>query len=431
MENFLTITVDNLTMVYGGLVLVLIFISAFFSISETALTTSSKAKIHRLAREGNRRALTVERLLRNKESMIGTILLMNNAVNILASAIATSVLIKMFGETGVVYATIIMTILVVVFAEIAPKTFALKNPEKISLLSAGSILFLVKIFYPITKSLQKFIDKTFKFFGVAKKHTQSQDLISDLDEIRGTIDLKHKSGAIFKYDKDMLDSILDLSETEIGDIVIHRKNIDSINIDQEIGEIIKQAISINHTRIPLWRGNQDNIVAILQMRKLVNFLHNKKGDFKNLALEDFTTEPWFVPATNNIRSQLVAFRKKREKFAVVIDEYGVLVGIITLEDILEEIVGDITDEDDKPVKINRFKDGSYKISGELPIRDINRKLNWNLPENDENASTLAGLVISRIERIPEESEEFIFDDFSFKILKMRQNKIVFLKVKKI
>ncbi len=410
------------------IVLVLVGISAFFSWSETAVVSCSMAKIHRLSGEGDKRAKRVEKLMKYKESLMGTILLCNNVVNILSSAIATSLLINTFGEAGIVYATIIMTVLILVIGEIAPKTHALKNAERVALASASILWVLVKILNPITKTIQKFIDSTMKIFAGKKK---KEKLISDLDEIRGTIELKHKEGSMFKYDKDMIGSILDLGEVEIGNIVIHRKNIESINVDQDIADIIKQAFEIGHTNIPLWKKDHDNIVAILNMKKVVKMLHHNVREIKNISLESVTSEPWFVPSTNTLRNQLFSFRKKKNKFAVVVDEYGVVLGIITLEDILEEIVGEINDDNRREVaKIIKVKNDFYKVPGEAPIRDVNRKLNWELPEDNE-VSTIAGFVVDKIERIPEEEEEFTIDGFMFKILTKENNKIILLKVKKI
>lgn len=424
---------ENTNLLMGILVLALVFTSAYFSLAETALGACSRAKIHQLAREGNKRAISCEELLKKSEDALSTILLCNNAINILASAIATSVLIKMFGEAGVIYATIVMTILVLVFGEIAPKTYALSHAERIILFSAPLILFLIKIFNPLTRHIQNVIDKTFEIFGSKKHHDSQARLISDLEEIRGTIELKHKAGSIVKYDKDMLDSILDLEDTEISNIMIHRKNVDSIDIEQDLNVILDKALKINHSRIPLWKDDEDNVVAVLNMRKFIAILHHNGGDLSKVNLKQITSEPWFVPATNNLRNQLIAFKQKKEKFALVIDEYGSLMGVVTLEDILEEIVGDIDEKDKNEIrlKISKFKDGAYRIPGELPIRDINRKLNWDLPEDDENAATLAGLLIARAEKIPTEKEKFEFDGFRFEVLRVARNKIISLKVLKI
>ncbi len=420
----------NINLILGVVVLMLIMVSAFFSLVETALATCSKAKIHRMIKDGSKKAIKAESLLKDSESGMSTILLCNNTVNIIASTVTTGVLIKIFGESGMLYATIIMTVLVIVLGEIAPKTYALKNAEKITLFASPLILFLIKVLCPITGNIQSGIDKIFAIFSSKKHRDGLKNTTADIEEIKGTIDLKHRAGSIVKYDKDMLDSILDLGGTEIINIMVHRKNIISIDIDQDLGEILKKAFEINHSKIPLWRESEDNIVAILNIRKLVNIFHDNQGDISRINLKQFTSQPWFVPATNTIKSQLLAFRNKKEKFAIVIDEYGALMGVVTMEDILEEIVGDL-DEEDRPNRlgIKRFKDGSYKISGELAVRDVNRKLNWDMRE-DENASTLAGLLISKIERIPEEKEEFEFDGFFFKILEVKDNKIVLINAKK-
>ncbi|MFT5703965.1 MAG: Mg2+/Co2+ transporter CorB [Rickettsiales bacterium] len=426
--------IDNTNLILGIIVAVLILMSAFFSLTETAFTNCSQAKIHRFAKEGNKKAIKTEELLKRSESTISTILLCNNAINILASAIATGALIKILGDTGVIYATLIMTVLVLIFGEITPKTYALKHSEKCVLFSASFMLLLVKIFSPLTNFLQHVIAKIFEFFSPTNQKYEKQiRQVSDLEEIRGTIELKHKAGSIVKYDKDMLDSILSLEETEIENIMVHRKNMASINIEQSLDKILKIALEINHSRIPLWKGNEDNIVSVLNVRKLVTIMHNNKGDSSKINLKLLTSKPWFVPSSNTLKNQLVAFKQKKEKFSMVIDEYGTLLGIITLEDILEEIVGDleVKDENHRRLRIFKYKDSSYKIPGELAVRDINRRLNWNLPEDDDNSSTLAGFLISRTEKIPEEKEEFNFDGFSFKVLKVYQNKVSSLKVSKI
>jgi len=429
---------ENLDLILAILVAVLILVSSFLSLVETSITSCSRAKIHRLTKEGDQKAIQVEALLKRSESAISTILLCNNTVSIMASAIATGVLIKFFGESGVIYATVMMTVLIVVFGEIAPKTYSLKHADSIILFFAPFILLLIRIFEPITNNLQHLIEKVFNLFSAKISLNKNSVLLSDIEEIRGTIDLKHKAGSIVKYDKDMLDGILDLGEMEIINIMVHRKNIASINIEQSLGKILKKAFEINHSKIPLWKGDEDNIVGILNMRTLIHVLHNNHGNFNKISLEEFTSPPWFVPASNTLKSQLTAFRKKKEKFAIVIDEYGALMGMITMEDILEEIVGDLEGKEDNRNKLNqtklritKFKDNSYKISGELSVRDINRKLDWELPEDNDNASTLAGLLISRIERIPEEGEEFEFNSFKFKVLKMEENKVGLLRVKKL
>lgn len=409
-------------------VFILILLSAFFSAAETGIIGASKGKIHRLSLEGNKAAKAIELLLQDKESLVATILLGSNIVNTLSSAIVTGLLITSFGDVGVFYATAIMTVLLLIFSEIGPKTYAFKNPEKVALLSVYPLLLFTKIFYPITVM----INAVLKFFTRSmNKEGQKNVTISDFDEIRGTIALKHKEGSMVKYDKDMLSGILDLSNVSISEVMVHRKNIQSINIDQDIKSIIKKSFKISHSKIPLWRGDIDNIVSVLNVKRLVKLLHKNNNDFSKIKLSSVTFQPWFVPVTNNLRDQLTSFRRKEEKFAIVIDEYGALVGIITLEDILEEIVGSISErEAKKDTKITSFKNDFYKIPGEFPIRDINRKLNWDLPDEGE-FSTLAGFIIEKIQRIPEQKEQFEIDGFSIKVLKKEKNKIISLKVKKI
>jgi Mg2+/Co2+ transporter CorB len=414
--------------IYIVSIFLLILMSSFFSGSETGIIASSKGKIHRLSLDGNKSAKQIEKLLKDKNSLMATILIGNNVVNILASAIATSIFIEHFGATGVFYATITMTILLLIFSEITPKTYALKNSEKVALFAVWPLLFFTKIFYPITKVINGVI-KLLTRFSSQKGESIT---LSDFDEIRGTIALKHKEGSMVKYDKDMISGILDLSDVSISDVIIHRKNIQSINIDQDIGSIVGQSFKVHHTKIPLWRGDKDNIVSILNVKVLMKLLHRNNNDFTKIKLGAVTSKPWFVPITNSLRDQLSSFRKKEKKFAIAIDEYGALVGIVTLEDILEEIVGNISEKDmRKTPQIIKLKNDSYLIPGEFTIRDVNRKLNWNLPDNDDKFSTLAGFVFEKTQRIPEEKEKIEIDGFLVKVIKKEQNKIISLKVKKI
>jgi len=403
-------------------------ISALFACSETCIIAASRAKIHRLANEGNKRAKKLERLLKSREKVISTMLIGNNAVNILASAIATSVLIELFGDTGLLYATVGMTIIVLLFAEIAPKTIALKAPDKIALFLAPLIDLLVKILMPVAHLSQKMVDSVVDLFFPKNYKTSKGE---DLEEIRDAVDLKHKEGSIFKYDKDLIDGVLDLSDTEISEIMVHRKEIESINADLPIMEIVRNALEISYTRIPLWRGNKENIVAILNVRKLLKALHFFKGSFDKFDINSATSDPWFVPASNSLRSQLFAFRKKKKRFALVVDEYGSLLGLVTLEDILEEIVGEIKEQDDESeINIIKIKSGAYKIAAKSSIRDINKKLDWDLLE-DDHAYNLAAFIINNLGRIPDEKENFVIEGYYFEILKKRDHDLILVKMKKV
>ena len=419
---------DDLTNFYLFLVVFLMIISALFSCSETSITAASRAKIHRLANEGSKRAKKLEKLLKSREKVISTMLIGNNAVNILASAIATSVLIELFGDAGLLYATVGMTIIVLLFAEITPKTIALKAPDKIALFLAPLIDFLVKILMPVAHLSQKMVDSVVDLF-FPKNYKNSKG--EELEEIRDAVDLKHKEGSIFKYDKDLIDGVLDLSDTEISEIMVHRKEIESINADLPIMEIVRNALEISYTRIPLWRGNQENIVAILNVRKLLKALHFYKGSFDKFDINSATSEPWFVPAGNSLRSQLFAFRKKKKRFALVVDEYGSLLGLVTLEDILEEIVGEIKEQDDESeINIIKIKSGAYKIAAKSLIRNINKKLDWDLLE-DDRAYNLAAFIINNLGRIPDEKENFMIEGYYFEILKKRDHDLILVKMKKV
>ncbi len=402
----------------------LIAISSLFACFETAITAASKAKIHRLAGEGNKNAKILERLLEKREKVISTMLFGNNAINILSSAIATGLFIRLFGDSGLLIATLVMTLVVLIFAEVLPKTFAVKNPDGIALIFAPVINFLVMIFFPVTDLIHKVVNF---FFEAAHKKSSALEL----EEIRDTISLKHKEGSIYKYDKDMIDGVLDLADTEISEIMVHRKDIEMINIDLSVKEIVRAALDSSYTRIPLWRGNKENIVAILNVRKLLKALHFFKQDLDKFNLKSITTEVWFVPSSNSLRAQLFLFRKRKRRMALVIDEYGSLLGMVTLEDILEEIVGEIKEQEDvADINIIKIKSGAYKIAGKVLIRDINKKLDWEITEDDD-AYNLAAFVITSLGRIPEEKENFVIDEYYFEILKKIGNDLILIKVKRI
>lgn len=409
-----------------------ILFSAFFSASETALTAVSKAKIHRMATAGNKRAQLVGKIRENKESLLGAMLLGNNAVNIAASSLATSLAIQHFGsDQGVFYATLLMTLAVLVFGEVLPKTLAFRRSEAVSLLVAPPMSILVWTLAPITAMVQFVVDILMRIIGVGKSSDEKEESY-DVEALRGAIDLSHQEGSVVKRDRDMLGGILDLGNTEVGEIMIHRKNMRTINADERPSEIIRQVIDSEHTRIPLWKDDPDNIVGILHIKSLLRAIRSTEGveNLDDMDILSFATAPWFVPETTLLSDQLHAFRRKRIHFALVVDEYGALMGMVTLEDILEEIVGQIDDETDKTVLgIWAQPDGSYKIHGSVTIRDLNRNLDWNLP--DESAHTIAGLVMYEAQKVPKEGEIFSFYDYNFKVLKREGNQVSLLRVRRV
>lgn len=412
----------------GAIVLVFLFISAFFSAAETALTAVSRARIYQLVKEGNRRAETVSKLRKNKESLIGAVLLGNNVVNIAASAIATSLSIQLFGneEQGLVLVTLLMTVLVVVFSEILPKSYAIQNAERVSLALAPPVVLVVKLLYPVTHSIQLFIRLLLRCFGV--DITKSNTLLSATDVIRGTIELHHKEGKMVKQDRDMLGSILDLNDIEVRDIMVHRKQMDMLSIDLPAPALVEQAFSMLHSRIPLWKDSVDNIVGVLYTKDLIRTLNANGGRIDSEMLKAIAHAPWFIPETTSLRDQLIAFRARRQHFAVVVNEYGALLGIVTLEDIIEEIVGDIDDEHDEhgAGDVQKVSDGVYFVAGDVTIRDLNRELDWDLP--DDLASTVAGLVIHEARVIPSKGQHFEFHGMRFTVVDKNATQIKRLKI---
>ena len=406
-------------------ILALLLLSGFFSGSETALTAVSRARIHHLARKGSKRARAVSWLIDRRERLIGSILIGNNLVNILASALATSALIALFGPAGVAYATLAMTILIVIFAEILPKTYAIRHPERFALGVAPLARIVVWLFAPIAGAMLFLVRGTLALTGVDGKERDAA--VSAADEIRGAIYLHSSRGAIVKHDRDMIESILELSEVELSDVMVHRRNMFTIDAGQPAALIVDQILASPHTRIPVWRNDPDDIVGIVHVRDVLKALSDAGGEVEKLAIDDLAGEPWFVPETTTLREQLAAFRRRRVHFALVVDEYGALMGLVTLEDIIEEIVGEIADEhDEEQVAFRTLPDGRYVVAGTVAVRDLNRAFDWELPEED--ATTVAGLVIHRAQVIPEVGESFEFFGFRFEVLRRQRNQITSLRI---
>jgi len=402
-------------------IVVLLVLSAFFSGSETALTASTRSRLTGLRMKGKSKAKVAIELLNKKESLIGAILLGNNLVNILASALATSLLIKLFGNTGVAYAVIIMTALIVIFAEILPKSYAIANAEKLALLVSPILKPLVYVLAPITWLMEKIVFSLLNIVGI--KHDKDSRSLSVEDEIRGTVNLHHKEGRLFKLDKDMVTGILDLSEITVEDVMVHRRNTFMVNIDDNPEQIIFQVTDSPHTRIPVWKDNNENIIGLIHAKNLLKMLNKKNG--KEISREDIKNsliKTWFVPETTSLKDQLQMHLRRKIKLAMVVDEYGALKGMISLEDIIEEIVGDISDEHDIDLSdVIQAKDGSLTVNGTTEIRNINRNYGWDLP--DEEANTISGLIVNESRSFPKKGQTFQFYGFKFEILDVHKNTI--------
>jgi Mg2+/Co2+ transporter CorB len=408
-----------------GAIFGLLLASAFFSGSETALTAASRAKMHALEEGGSRRARIVNYLLQIRERFIGAILLGNTLANVAASALATSVFLTLFGEEGVVYATIVMTAIVVLFAEVLPKTYAILNADRMALVVAPLVRLLVAVLAPVTTTMQWIVRHTLRLFGVSI--ADDAEVLSAHEEIRGAIELHHKEGGVVKLTRDMLGGVLDLRDLTVSDIMVHRTNMDAIDAELSADRIVDLALKSSHTRVPLWRGEREEIVGILHAKTLLKALRDAKGDPVKIDIMALATPPWFVPDTTTLKDQLNAFLKRKAHFAIVVDEYGEVMGLVTLEDIIEEIVGDITDETDVAAALAKpQQDGSLIVDGGVPIRDVNRLMDWDLP--DEEATTIAGLVIHEAQTIPNPGQAFTFHDCRFEVLSRRRNRITSLRV---
>ncbi|MBI1213171.1 MAG: DUF21 domain-containing protein [Alphaproteobacteria bacterium] len=410
-----------------GITFVLMTLSAFFAGSETAMTAASRARMHQLEKDGEKRAKAVNWLMEHREQMVGAMLLGNTFVNIASSALVTSVLLTLFGSSGVALATLVTTALVLIFCEVLPKTYAITNADGTALSLGRVILFIVQVFRPIVDAVQWLVKIILWLVGV-----KSQGLVEDEEEaaheeIRGAVDLHHLHGAVETIDRNMLSGILDLKDLQVADVMIHRKNMIMIDAESPPQEVLDRVLSQPHTRLPIYKGDTENIIGVIHVKDLLRALSRNNGDIKAVNVNTLAAKPWFVPDTTLLADQLRAFLQRRTHFALVVDEYGALQGLITLEDILEEIVGEIRDEHDLPVSgVRPQPDGTTNVDGWVTIRELNRAMNWDLP--DEEATTIAGLVINEAQAIPEVGQQFSFYGFKFEILRRQRNQITAVRI---
>jgi Mg2+/Co2+ transporter CorB len=404
-----------------GILLLLLF---FFSSAETSLTVVSRPLMHTLESEGDKRARLVNRLLAKRDQLLGSILLGNTLTQILASAMATSVAIRLAGDVGVAYGTALMTVLVLVACEILPKTVALNNANRLAPLLAPLMRVMVWVLGPVAMAVQIVVNAVLKLVRVPV-HT-TLDMESIRAELRGAIEI-HTAEKEVRHEGKMLRSILDLDEVLVDEVMTHRKNIVTLDAGQPVTLLLDQVIASPFTRLPLWRGDPDNIVGIVHSKALLRLLRDHDGKHEDVKIDALASPPWFIPDQTTLLDQLQAFRERREHFALVVDEYGALQGIVTLEDILEEIVGDISDETDVAVAgVKQQADGSFLVNGDVTIRDLNRDFDWRLP--DENAVTLAGLILHESRMIPDAGQLFLFHGFRFEVVRRLRNQITLIKV---
>ncbi|MEO3389273.1 HlyC/CorC family transporter [Mesorhizobium sp. CAU 1741] len=409
-----------------GAIIVLLGFSFLFSGSETGMTAASRARLHSLAAGGSVRARLVENLIERKDRLIGALLIGNNLVNILASALATSLLLDIFGQSGVVYATIAMTIVIVIFSEILPKSWALARPEPFALFVAPFVRVVVFLFGALSGVANWIVRLFLSLFGL--KLDSDASMLSAHEELRGTVAVLHREGGVIKQDRDRMGGVLDLHELEVSDVMVHRTNMRMVNADEPPDAIARAVLASPHTRLPLWRGTTENIVGLLHSKDLLRALDEVGFDFTKIDIMKVASKPWFVPDTTTLQDQLNAFLRRKAHFAMVVDEYGEVEGLVTLEDIIEEIVGEIADEHDVDVQgVKQEADGSVVVDGTVPIRDLNRALDWNLP--DEEATTIAGLVIHETQSIPEARQSFSFHGKRFTVMRRDKNRITKIRIR--
>lgn len=407
-------------------IVALLVLSAFFNGSETALTAASRARMHALEQEGNARARLVNRLLRQPEKMIGAVLLGNTLVDVLAAALASGLAVIVIGPAGVAYATGIMTLLIVIFAAVLPKTYALAFADRAALFVAPIMRVIILLLSPLTAAIQFIVRQFLKL--TPSGLDDAANILAAHEEIRGTIELKTIGGAVAKGDAAMLGGVLDLRSLQVLDIMVHRTKMLTIDIDDPAQKVIDDVVKSQHTRIPLWKDEPDNIVGVLHTKDLLVALARNGWDAAKLDLQSLAAQPWFVPDTTSVTDQLNEFLKRKAQLALVVDEYGEVQGLITLEDILEEIVGQIADEHDVgDIGIRLQADGSVNVDGTVAVRDLNRQMDWELP--DEEATTIAGLVIHEAQTIPEPGQIFTFYGYRFEILRKNRNKITAIRIK--
>ena len=416
----------NLLWAIAPVILGLLVVSALFSAAETAMTAASRARMHQLEREGDRAARRVNKLMAKQEKMIGSVLMGANLINILSSALVTEVLTRAIpGGWGVAAATGLMTVLILVFAEVLPKTLALSRSDDVARALSAPTQVVVRLFGPIMAGLQRVVRAGLRALGI--DIDPEIDVFAAHAEIRGAVELHHSEGLVESRDRRMLGGVLDLSEMDVSQIMVHRKNMSMLDAELPPRELIEAVLEDPHTRLPLYRGDSDNIVGVLHAKDLLHALAASEGQVDALDIPGLVREPWFIPDTTNLKDQLNAFLKRRSHFALVVDEYGALQGLVTLEDILEEIVGEIDDEHDVAgAGVRRQPDGSVLVDGHVAVRDLNRAMDWDLP--DETAVTIAGLVIHEAQTIPLPGQTFIFHGHRFQILRRQRNQITALRV---
>ncbi len=407
-----------------SVLLVLIILSGFFSSSETGMMALNRYRLRHLAKNNHRGAKQAERLLRRPDRLIGLILIGNNFVNIAAAFICAVIAVRLWGDTGLAVAPFVLTLVILIFAEVTPKTLAALHPERIAFPAAYILRPLLFVLYPFVWLLNFICNRILRVFGVNIDDERAEQL--SREELRGIV---NEAGALIpKKHQNMLLSILDLENVTIEDIMVPRNEITGIDLEDDIDEVIEQLKTSQHTWLPVYKGDINNISGMLHMRKAARFLSDE--EVTKAALMQSSQEPYFIPESTALNNQLLNFQREKRRIGLVVDEYGDIQGLATLEDILEEIVGEFTtDAAANNKEIHPQENGSYIIDGSASVRDINKNLGWRLPTS--GPKTLNGLIIEALESIPDGNVAFRLDNYYFETLQTKENIIKTARVSRI
>ena len=404
-----------------SLLFILILLSGFFSSSETGMMALNRYRLRHLAKQKHRGAMRAEALLKRPDRLIGVILTGNNLVNILAAVVASTIGQRLYGDAGIAAATFILTLVILVFSEVTPKTLAALHPEKIAFPAAFVLRPLLKIIYPVVWLVNTVANFVLRLFGVRVTDEKSQRISQE--ELRTVL---HEAEALIPgRHQNMLLGILDLDQVTVEDIMIPRNEIQGLDLDDDLDEIVEQIRNSQHTRLPVYKGDINNIIGVLHLRNASQFLTD--DNITKAAIMQVTRAPYFIPETTSLNQQLVHFQKEKRRIGLVVDEYGDVQGIATLEDILEEVIGEFTTDVAASSKdVHAQSDGSYIVDGTASLREINKTLNWALPTN--GPKTINGLVVEHLESIPDAGVSFKIGQYYLETLQIRDNVIKTVKV---
>ena len=410
----------------AAVLILCVALSAFFSSTETALMAINRYRLRHRAREGSRGARAAEKLLETPDRLIGLILILNNFVNSAAAAIVTMISLQVGGEGAAAIAVGIFTVVLIIFGEVAPKTFGALYPERLALPAALVYQVLLKVFYPVVWVVNLIANGVLRMLGISREKASSTSLSQE--ELRTV--LAEAATVIPHRHQRMLMSILDLERVSVEDIMVPRNEISGIDVNDEWETIADQLREIRHTRIPVYEGSIDNLVGILHMKKVARLFARGNFGVDDLVALAKTREPWYVPEGTSLNRQLLNFQRQRRRMAFVVDEYGDVQGLVTLEDLLEEIVGEFTTDTSSLHKdVHREKGDSYVVNASASLRTLNRRMGWTLPTTGPR--TLNGLIIEQLETIPEAGTSLRIDDYSIDVLQTGDNAVKTVRLKPI